>query len=166
MEFILLVIFPAMMAYAAVSDLLTMTIPNRISLLLVGGFILAALALGLPVKLILAHLGAGGLMFAITFGLFAAGIIGGGDAKLAAATSLWCGLGQLMDYLLVASLAGGVLTLVLLQLRRLPLPDSLARFAWITRLHDRSCGIPYGIALGIGGLVVFPSMSLVRLALA
>ena len=38
LAFSFLIVFPALLIAAAVSDLLTMTIPNRISLLLVGGF--------------------------------------------------------------------------------------------------------------------------------
>ena len=52
------------------------------------------------------------------------GWIGGGDAKLAAATALWFGFDFLLDYLVYASLFGGVLTLVLIQFRRLPLPGA------------------------------------------
>ena len=54
------------------------------------------------------------------------GWIGGGDAKLAAATALWFGFDHLLDYLLYASLFGGALTLVLLQFRQWPLPSPLA----------------------------------------
>ena len=39
------------------------------------------------------------------------GWIGGGDAKIAAATALWFGFDQLFPYLAVASLLGGLLTL-------------------------------------------------------
>ena len=53
---------------------------------------------------------------------FSQGWIGGGDAKLAAATALWFGFAHLLDYLIYASLFGGVLTLVLIQFRKLPLP--------------------------------------------
>ena len=38
-EAIELTLFPVMMAFAASSDLLTMTIANRVSLILAGGFI-------------------------------------------------------------------------------------------------------------------------------
>ena len=37
-----LLLFPALMAFAASSDLFTMTISNRVSLVLVGGFFVLA----------------------------------------------------------------------------------------------------------------------------
>lgn len=152
----LLVVFPFLMAYAAANDLLTMLIPNRISLLLVAGFTAVACTGIMSWPEIGAHLGAGGLVLVVTFTLFAFGVIGGGDAKLAAATALWLGLDQLTDYLLVASLAGGALTLGLLAARAQPLPYAVARLPFALHLHDRQTGIPYGIALAGAALFVLP----------
>ena len=53
-------------------------------------------------------------------------------------------------------LAGGALTLAILFARRLPLPPLLSSQAWIARLHNAKTGIPYGIALALGGLAVYP----------
>ena len=61
-----------------------------------------------------------------------------------------------MPYALVASVLGGVLTLALMALRRLPLPAFLARQTWIVRLHASDAGIPYGVALAAGVLVILP----------
>src|SRR5215208_4410974 len=126
-ETALLLVFPALMAYAAASDLLTMTIPNRLSLALVAAF-----------------------------AVFGVGWIGGGDAKLAAATALWLGFDTLMEYFLVASIAGGGLTLAILALRKLPLPAIALRWDWLSRLHHPKTGVPYGIALALAALVVYP----------
>ena len=95
-------------------------------------------------------------MLTIAFGFFSIGWIGGGDAKLAAATALWFGFDYLLDYLVYASLFGGVLTLLLIQFRLLPLPAPLARQTWILRLHETGGGVPYGIALAAAALVVYP----------
>jgi prepilin peptidase CpaA len=152
-----LLLFPALMAFAASSDLFTMTISNRIALALVGGFFLLALMSGLGVTEILSHLGAAGIVLAVTFFCFARGWIGGGDAKLAAATALWFGFDHLMDYLLFASLFGGALTLLIIQFRVLPLPATLERHEWVRRLHRLNSGVPYGIALAAAALVVYPN---------
>ena len=56
------------------------------------------------------------------FACFAFGWIGGGDAKLAAVTSLWLGFGNLLDYFFIASIGGGLLTLLVLVARSAPLP--------------------------------------------
>src|SRR6202012_794063 len=117
-----LLLFPALMAFAAASDLFTMTISNRVSLALAGGFLVIAAASGMPLAVIGTHIGAGALVLAIAFLCFAMGCVGGGDAKIAAAAGLWFGFAHLMNYLLYASLFGGALTLLLIQFRELPLP--------------------------------------------
>ena len=151
-----LLLFPALMAFAAASDLLTMTISNRVSLALAAGFLVLALASGMEPSEILSHLGAGVGVLAASFVCFAFGWIGGGDAKVAAAAALWFGFGHLLNYLVYASLFGGVLTLLLLQFRQWPLPYPLAGQAWLLKLHAKESGIPYGIALAIGALAVYP----------
>ena len=158
-EAIKLLLFPAMMAFAASSDLLTMTIPNRVSLIMLGGFVLLALATGMSLEQLAMHAGAGLLVLCITFGFFARGWIGGGDAKLAAATALWFGFEHLMEYALYGSIFGGVLTLALLQYRALPMPAMLVGRAWAERLHQPKGAVPYGVALAAAAMVVYPSTS-------
>lgn len=156
LEIVILGLFPAAMAFAAASDLVSMTISNRVSLALIIGFFLVAWLTGMAWADIGRHLLAGAVVLVVAFGFFARGWIGGGDAKLAASTALWLGFSHLMEYLLIASIAGGILTLLLLQLRTLPMPQVLARQQWIARLHNFETGIPYGIALAIAGLMVYP----------
>ncbi|MES5485266.1 prepilin peptidase [Bradyrhizobium sp. INPA03-11B] len=157
-----LMLFPALMAFAAASDLLTMTIPNRISLALAAGFFVMAPLIGMDVHDILSHAGAGALVLVVAFGMFAMGWVGGGDAKVAAAASLWFGFEHLLPYLVFASLFGGALTVLLLQLRQWPLPYPLASQAWLSRLHDKQTGIPYGIALALGALLIYPETDWIK----
>jgi len=151
-----LMLFPALMAFAAASDLLTMTIPNRVSLALLTAFLVMAPLTGMTVHDMLNHAGAGALVLVAAFSMFAMGWVGGGDAKVAAAVGLWFGFDHLLDFLVIASLFGGALTVGLLQLRQWPLPVALTSQAWLTRLHDKQTGIPYGIALALGALMVYP----------
>lgn len=151
-----LILFPALMAFAASSDLFTMTISNRLSLALAGGFVLLALVTGMSWPAAGMHLAAAALVLVVAFVFFTRGWIGGGDAKLAAATALWFGFDYLLDYMIYASLFGGALTILLLQFRKLPLPNALARQEWIQRLHDQAGGVPYGIALAAAALTVYP----------
>jgi prepilin peptidase CpaA len=151
-----LLLFPALMAFAASSDLFTMTISNRLSLALTAGFFLLTLVTGMSLAAIGMHLAAAALVLLVTFGFFSRGWIGGGDAKLAAATALWFGFDFLLDYMIYASLFGGALTLFLIQFRKLPLPAVLARQKWIMRLHEAGGGVPYGIALAAAALIVYP----------
>jgi prepilin peptidase CpaA len=151
-----LLVFPAMMAFAASSDLLTMTISNRVSLILIGGFFVLAVMSGMPLAEIGTHLGAAGIVLAAAFVFFARGWIGGGDAKLAAATALWLGFDQLLNYVIYASLFGGLLTLAVMRFRLMPLPGALANQEWAKRLHRMDAGVPYGIALALAALAIYP----------
>lgn len=151
-----LFLFPALIAFAAASDLLTMTISNRVSLLLLAGFVVLAAFSGMPIQSVALHAGAGLTVLVLAFGCFAMGWIGGGDAKIAAATALWFGFDHMLNYLLYASLFGGALTLMLLEFRQWPLPAMLGSQQWLQRLHERHGGIPYGIALAMGALMIYP----------
>jgi prepilin peptidase CpaA len=151
-----IVFFPAALALAASWDLLTMTIPNRICAALAIGYVILALAIGVPIGAVLINLSCAAAVLALMFALFAFGVIGGGDAKLAAAISLWLGWGTIFDYGLTAALYGGALTLVILLGRRIALPVWLSRHEWIARLHDAKTGVPYGIALAAAGMMAYP----------
>jgi len=151
-----LILFPALMAFAASSDLFSMRISNRVSLALVAGFLVLAVASGMGAHDVLLHVGAGAIVLVIAFACFAIGQVGGADAKIAAAAALWFGFAHVMDFLLYASLFGGALTLLLLQFRQWPLPVSFAGQPWLVRLHDKESRIPYAIALAFGALMIYP----------
>jgi prepilin peptidase CpaA len=155
-DLVRLILFPTIMAFAASSDLLTMTISNRVSIILVGGFLALALMSGMAPAEVLSHVGAGALVLVVAFGFFTRGWIGGGDAKLAAATAMWLGFGYLLNYLVYASLLGGALTLMLIEFRLVPLPGLLAGQFWAQRLHRQDGDIPYGIALAGAALLIYP----------
>src|SRR6201747_2204679 len=157
-----LMLFPALMAFAAASDLFTMTISNRVSLALLAGFLVLAPLGGMGLTDILLHLGAGATVLVVAFGCFAMGWVGGGDAKVAAGAALWFGFGHLLNYLVYASLFGGALTLLLLQFRQWPLPYAFVGQAWLLKLHAKESGIPYGIALAIGALMIYPETDWIR----
>jgi prepilin peptidase CpaA len=155
-DLVRLILFPTIMAFAASSDLLTMTISNRVSIILVVGFLALALMSGMAPAEMLSHVGAGALVLLVAFGFFTRGWIGGGDAKLAAATAMWLGFGYLLNYLVYASLLGGALTLMLIEFRLVPLPGLLAGQFWAQRLHRQDGDIPYGIALAGAALLIYP----------
>jgi prepilin peptidase CpaA len=110
------------------------------------------------------HALAGFAGLAIGFALFAFGLIGGGDAKLFAGITLWLGIGSLLEFAMLTSLCGGCLALALISLRKLPMPASFAGHGWLMRLHDPKSGIPYGVALATGALVILPHTDIFRLA--
>jgi prepilin peptidase CpaA len=144
------------MAFAAATDLFTMTVPNRIAIVLVAGFLLLAPVVGLSLSEVGLHVLLGVAALALAFGCFAMGWIGGGDAKLFAATVLWLGPALIFTYSLTTALLGGALTLGILLWRGMPLPVAFAGQGWLVRLHDAKEGVPYGIALAVAGLLAYP----------
>jgi len=159
-----LIVFSSAMVFAAVWDLTTMTIPNCLTLALAAGFVLVLPFSGLGLAQIGLHIAAGAVMLLVGMACFGFGWIGGGDAKLVAATALWIGWSDLLVYLLMASVFGGALTLLILYFRSLPLPLALGRQAWVARLHDQKAGIPYGLALAAGALFILPQTGWFKLA--
>jgi prepilin peptidase CpaA len=155
-DILLLTIFPGAMALAAATDLFTMTVPNRLALVLVAFFFVAAPLAGLAWPDIGLHVALAVAALIVTFAFFSFGWIGGGDAKLFAATCLWLGPQALFTYSVYAALIGGVLTLALLFWRGMPLPAMLISQGWLVRLHSPREGVPYGIALAAAGLLVYP----------
>ncbi|MEO5324892.1 prepilin peptidase [Mesorhizobium sp. CC13] len=161
LEALVLVVFPFCMVYSAVSDVLSMTIANRVPLLLLGVFLVVAPLAGMAWTDIGMHLAAGALMLSITFAMFALGGMGGGDAKLIAATAVWMGLGMpLMQYLLTSAIFGGMLTLAILSFRSSALSHITSQNMFLRNFCKEAGGVPYGIALGIGGLVTYPNSPL------
>ena len=160
MSTIALFLFPAAMAFAASSDLLTMRISNRLVLFLFASFCVVALAIEMPLQQFALHLACSFVVLVVGFTFFALRWIGGGDAKLAAATTLWLGFGLTLPYLAYTALLGGVLTLAVLMLRRLPLMPMITRFRWLERLHDKKQGVPYGVAMAVAGLLTYSNTAI------
>ena len=162
----LLIAFPAAMAYAAASDLLSMTIPNRLCLFLVAMFGVCAALLGLGWNEIGWHVAAGALTLVVCFSFFAAGWMGGGDAKILTASAIWFGFNDsLFAYLIWVFVFGGLLSIIILVMRTqhnlilaygIPIPE--------TMLHKKK--VPYGIAIGAAAFMAYPMSPIVKLALA
>jgi prepilin peptidase CpaA len=163
-QLLVLVILPALLLTAALWDLASFTIPNALSVALSALFLVFAFAVPLGLVALGWHLAAGLAGLGLGFTLFALGWIGGGDAKLFAAVALWLGFTDLLPYAAAASLFGGVLTLSLLLLRKVPLPAGLSGQVWLVRLHDARSGIPYGVALAAGAFAILPATQIFRLA--
>ena len=150
---LLILVFAATMLIAMVWDIATYEIPDILSVVLVVVGCAALLA-GQGWGGLFGHgLGALGA-FAFGVAMFALGQWGGGDVKFMAATSLWLGWPVLLDYLLLVAVAGGLLALTVLAFRRFKLPGAWAARPWLARLHRAEQGLPYGVALGIGGLAL------------
>lgn len=161
---IFIIVFSMLLASAAGWDIASFTIPNFLQLGLIGAFAVFVIATGMAPGMIGWHLLAGFIGLSIGFTLFALGYIGGGDAKLFACILLWLGFANLLDYTLIACVLGGALSLLLLAMRRLPLPVMLSGQDWIARLHDAKGGVPYGVALAAGVFLILPQTEIFRIA--
>ncbi|WP_296600330.1 prepilin peptidase [Phenylobacterium sp.] len=147
----LVLCLPALLVTAAVSDIVTFTIPNWIALTLLALFPVAALAAGLPPLVIAQNFGVGVGLLAVGVAMFALRWAGGGDAKLLAAAGLWLGWDAMPTFLLSVAMTGGLLSLMLLTLRSEAVrPVAMLGPRWVNRLADPTEGIPYGVAIAVG----------------
>ncbi len=167
LEALIFVVFPFSMAFAAVSDLLSMTIQNRVSIVLIASFALIAPLTGMEWSVYAMHWAACVAVLLVTFALFAFGGMGGGDAKLMAATALWMGFTPaLLQYLVIAAFLGGLLTLAILAFRASSVSVLTGANRILPHISDSKTGVPYGIALGAAGLIVCPDSALMGWALS
>lgn len=150
---LLALIFPACLIWAAWSDITTMTIPNRLTLGLAACFVPVAMLAHLTLAQWGMHLGLGLGGLVLGMALFAFRLMGGGDAKLIAATSLWLGLDGFIALLVYTAIAGGALSLGLLAARRYLWAYGARLPQWLARHLEPKADIPYGIAICIGGLL-------------
>lgn len=152
-----LVLFAGLLIYAACSDVASLTIPNWVSLAMVGAFPVFAFAMGWDAATIGLQILFGLAVLALGFLLFQFNIIGGGDAKLLAAAAVWTGFSAFMPFVIWTALAGGVFALALLFGRRYAIMFAGAP-PFVYRLLTPKTGVPYGVAIMIGGLMAAPSM--------
>jgi prepilin peptidase CpaA len=149
------------LAVIAYGDMRTRRIPNVLSLSIA---ILGLLRIILVYDSVAAGhtLAAGTAIFAASFLLFWYGAIGGGDAKLVAATGLLVGYDDVFGFLLLMSVCGGVIALAMLARERLRLcrwlPSRWARMS--SAMETGGCiaaparpTVPYGVAIAAAGVV-------------
>lgn len=159
---ILIAVFPLLVIVAALKDVTSFIIPNWISIGLVVAFYPAALAAGASPAVIGAATAVGACALLAGMAMFYAGWMGGGDAKLLAGCALWMGWPTVLPFLLATALAGGALALILMQMRSNLLKPYLQRGpAWMERLVTAP-DAPYGVAISIGALIIFPQSPLLR----
>ena len=131
-----------LLVIAAVVDVRTFTISNRLNLTvaLLAPLYWLSIALS-PWPGVAVQLAAGAGVFALLACAFYAGMMGGGDVKLAAALALWFSPASTVKFLVLTSIAGGVLTLVVLAWHR-------------AKGREGRPQVPYGLAIAIGGLAI------------
>jgi prepilin peptidase CpaA len=139
---VLLISLAAILVTAAVVDVRTFTISNRLNLTvaLLAPVYWESVALS-PWPDMAFQVAAGATVFAMFAGAFYAGMMGGGDVKLAAALSLWFSPVSTVKFLVLTSIAGGALTLLIVLFHK-------------ARKREGRPEIPYGVAIAFGGLAI------------
>lgn len=160
--FFLFAVFAALGAgiLAALSDLRGMTIPNILSVAIIAAFFAAYGVLWLSGRddvfgSVSSHLLSVVIVFGVTLAMFMLRAIGAGDSKLASAFALWTGLKGMMPFLFYMALAGGVLGLAALALRKWKPVKAPREGGWIARVQNGENGVPYGAAIFAGALASF-----------
>ena len=148
-------IYVAALTVAAASDLTRYEIPNMASTALVAAFVLSSFSS--PSSSAIWHASAGLIVFGAAALLFAVGLCGGGDVKLLGATALWMGWSELLEFLCLMALGGGVLALVLMTVRGVTTQPAQTGH-WYSRILQTDEGVPYGVAIAAAGLCFVPRL--------
>ncbi len=155
-ELLTMMLLPAMVVLAGVGDFLTMRIPNWLNVVIALSVFPMAWLAGMPFEVFQWHLVTGTLVLVASFGLFAGGVIGGGDAKLFAATALWMGWPQVVPFLIVTTLAGGVLAVVMKFWQAVRIEHEVKNAAWLKQVIRSNLDLPYGVAIAAGCVATYP----------
>ena len=132
-----------------------MRIPNRLVLLLFAGYLAAIPLVPLTLPDVAWSFAAAAVVFALGLVGFSLGWMGGGDAKLLTVAALWLGAGNVAPFIFYTSIFGAILTIIILIFRSASIPAGWQRREWISRLHQRDAGVPYGVAIAAAGVVVY-----------
>lgn len=155
---VLLAIFPLLLMVAAIYDLLTMTIPNKLNGLLLLGFVVCTLIVQPPLMSVAAAIGVALVVFFLGFAVFALGQMGGGDVKLMSVICLWFGYTvHSLEFFVLASVYGGILSIAVWIFRRhFVLPKFALGQQWLVNIYEHT-KFPYGITIAIAGIQVYPT---------
>ncbi len=145
-------IFFGLLVYAAAYDVLERIIPNWVSIVMALAFLPAAYFAQLTLHEFGWHLLVGLVAFVAGVALFYLKVWGGGDAKLVAAASLWMGVPAGMTFLAAFAIAGGIVAIPLIIVRRMKIEPKSERLSKILDVKK----VPYGVAIAAGGFWAAP----------
>ena len=152
---IVITVFLGLLALAAYFDVREYRIPNRVNLFIAALYPVHVLASAQPVDWV------GGLVvaaaaLAVLLALYAFRGVGGGDVKLITVTALWAGPAAAAEFLLITTLAGGLMALVMISSARFGLAlglEGIIGQRGVKNMLSRE-GLPYGVAIAMGGCFV------------
>ena len=149
-------LLPLLLIVAGAGDALSLRIPNWLTAATALLFVPMAFATGMPLDMFGIHLLTGLVLFVAGFGLFAAGLFGGGDAKLLAAAGLWFGWPQTVPFLVFTVMAGGALAAIVFVWSALAMSSEIHGPSWARKLASIKPDVPYGYAFAAGAILAFP----------
>ncbi len=155
-NFLSVTLFPLLMIVAGAGDAISLRIPNWLTAGAAILFVPMAYMTGMPVATIGFHLLTGLALFVAGFTLFALGFFGGGDAKLLAVAGMWFGWPQVMQFLVLTVLVGGILALCVGGWSMLMMSSEIDDGPWLKRFSSIKPNVPYGYAFAIGAILAFP----------
>ncbi len=156
-ETLILSVFPLMVVMAGISDFFTLKIPNWLNAVIAVSVIPFVLFSDMPMELFAWHIIAGLVAFVAGFVLFAANLIGGGDAKMLAACAVWVGWDALIPFAVITVFAGGALVVAMKVWVFFADRKDNKGMDWAQGLLSKKPQLPYGIAIASGGVMVFPA---------
>lgn len=148
--FLLLCAVLAVTLLSCVSDVRALRIPNWHSLVIIGAFAVAFAASPESFGKWWHHLAALGIFFVITYLMFIAGMMGGGDSKLGSALALWVGLKGIVIYVFWMALMGGVIGVLSLWMKKKKPFSAPPAGSWMAAAQEGKNAIPYGLAISFG----------------
>jgi prepilin peptidase CpaA len=150
-----------LLAWLAVTDVRYRRLPNRAVFLVGALYFLDAGISGQTSHQIVDHCTAGLIAFAAGVLLYAVRAFAAGDAKLAAIVFLWCGLDLSVPTLMLISISGMAVGLLSYATRRIESADATGWKKVLANFSDAR-GVPYGVALAIGGGMAIARFALYR----
>lgn len=149
-------LLPLLMMIAGIGDFLSYRIPNWLNGIIALSFVPMAVATGMPLDMAAIHIATGAVVLALGFGIFALGLVGGGDAKMMAAAAIWFGWPAVLQFLVFTVIAGGVLAVILALRAAVQVNHDIRGHTWMERWKVAKPDIPYGIAFAAGAILAFP----------
>ncbi len=146
-DLFVITLFLGLLGLAVVSDIESLRIPNRICLVIAALYPVHVLASPEPVDWLGAIAVAAGV-FVVGLVPFAAGVMGGGDVKLIAVTSLWAGPAMFLEFVVATTVIGGAIAIVMMTQLRFSLAQ-VCEFVGGNGVRDVFLGraVPYAIAI-------------------
>ncbi len=151
---VIITVFLGLLALAAYFDVREYRIPNRLSLFIAALYPGHVVASAQPVDWV-GGLVVAAIALAVLLALYAFRAVGGGDVKLMTVTAMWAGPAAIADFLVITTLAGGLLALLMISSARF---GFAVGFEGIGRQGSKNTllkeALPYGVAIAAGGFFV------------